>query len=110
MIAYCGLDCERCEAFIATKNDDDALREKVAKEWSALYGTTITADAINCTGCLSNGIKTYYCEHMCPIRPCAKEKGLATCAQCDDFPCNQLQEVFKLAPEAERRLRSLRTS
>ena len=30
-IAYCGLDCEGCDARIATANNDDALREKVAK-------------------------------------------------------------------------------
>jgi len=29
-IAYCGLDCEKCEARIATMNNDDALRQKVA--------------------------------------------------------------------------------
>lgn len=31
MIAYCGLDCEKCDAFIATKNNDNLLREKTAK-------------------------------------------------------------------------------
>ena len=35
-IAYCGLDCEKCEARIATMNNDDALRQKVAKEWSVM--------------------------------------------------------------------------
>ncbi len=30
-IAYCGLDCESCEARLATVTYDDALREKVAK-------------------------------------------------------------------------------
>ncbi len=29
-IAYCGLDCEKCEARLATINNDDKLREKVA--------------------------------------------------------------------------------
>ena len=28
MIAYCGLDCEKCDAYLATINDDQALREK----------------------------------------------------------------------------------
>ena len=32
-IAYCGLNCEICEARIATVNNDNTLREKVAKEW-----------------------------------------------------------------------------
>ena len=28
LIAFCGLDCEKCDAYIATKNNDQALREK----------------------------------------------------------------------------------
>ena len=27
MIAYCGLDCEKCDAYITTVRDDQALRE-----------------------------------------------------------------------------------
>ena len=29
MLSYCGIDCEECEAFIATKSDDKILKEKV---------------------------------------------------------------------------------
>ncbi len=47
-IAYCGLDCEGCDARIATANNDDALREKVAKLWSELNGVPITPDMIFC--------------------------------------------------------------
>lgn len=36
MIAYCGLDCEKCDAYIATINDDQHLREKTAKLWAKL--------------------------------------------------------------------------
>ncbi len=28
LIAYCGLDCEKCDARIATLNNDNDLREK----------------------------------------------------------------------------------
>ena len=28
MIAYCGLDCEKCDAYLATINNDQDLREK----------------------------------------------------------------------------------
>ena len=49
-IAYCGLDCETCEAHIATVNNDDDLRIKVAKEWSELNGVEITPEMINCAG------------------------------------------------------------
>ena len=31
-IAFCGLNCETCEARLATVSDDNELRAKVAKE------------------------------------------------------------------------------
>ena len=50
-IACCGLDCEKCDAYIATVNNDNDLREKTAKYWSELNGVTITPEQINCEGC-----------------------------------------------------------
>ena len=82
MIAYCGLDCEKCDAFIATKNDDYALREKTARLWSDLNGVNILPEDINCEGCRVNGKKTIYCESLCPIRQCALKKGVTTCGSC----------------------------
>ena len=32
MIACCGLDCSNCEAYLATWEDNDIKRAKVAKE------------------------------------------------------------------------------
>jgi len=34
MIAFCGLTCTECPAFIATQKNDDKEREKVAKDYS----------------------------------------------------------------------------
>ena len=50
LIAYCGLDCEKCDARKATLNNDNALREKVTKLWSELNGVEITPEMINCEG------------------------------------------------------------
>ncbi len=50
-IAYCGLDCEKCEARLATINNDNELRTKVADKWSKLNNITITPEMINCEGC-----------------------------------------------------------
>ncbi len=82
MIAYCGLDCEACEARQATAEDNDELRRKVAKLWSELNGVPITPEMINCTGCRIDGVKTPYCESLCPIRQCAMGKGFDTCGDC----------------------------
>ena len=47
-IAYCGLNCEACEARLAAVNNDDALRQRVAREWSYLNGVEITPEMNAC--------------------------------------------------------------
>jgi hypothetical protein len=110
MIGYCGLDCEQCEAFIATRKNDDALRAKVAEKWARDYGAPIKAEHINCTGCLSAGVKTYYCDQLCEVRKCAVKKSVGTCADCSDFPCDVLEKILSQAPQARKNLEALRTS
>ena len=67
MIGCCGLDCEECDARIATIHNDDESREKTAKLWTQLNGVEITTDMINCTGCRVPGVKTPFCGSMCAI-------------------------------------------
>ncbi len=85
MIAYCGLDCEKCDAYIATINNDDDLRQKTAQLWSELNNAPITMEMINCMGCRTDGVKTPYCDTMCEIRKCALKKKLPTCGNCPDL-------------------------
>ena len=84
-IAYCGLDCEKCEARIATINNDNDLRKKVSEEWSKLNNVEISPEMINCTGCRIEGCKTIFCDKLCPIRICARSKGYETCGDCNDL-------------------------
>ena len=79
MIGYCGLDCESCDAYLATVNDDQALRERTAKVWAELNHAPILPEHINCEGCRMNGAKTVFCDRLCGIRQCAIKKGVATC-------------------------------
>lgn len=83
LIAYCGLNCEKCDARTATLSNDDNLRKKVAELWSELNGVEITPEMINCVGCRVDGVKTPFCSDMCPIRKCAAAKKLHTCGDCD---------------------------
>ncbi len=106
MIAYCGLDCEKCDAYLATVNNDDALREKTAKLWSELNNAPITAEMINCTGCRTPGVKTPFCESMCEIRQCARQKQFDTCANCAQTDsCPTLGAIFALNPDARNNLK-----
>jgi len=85
MIAYCGLDCGKCDAYLATINDDQALREKTAQLWAELNNAPILPEHINCEGCRVDGIKTVYCDSLCPIRQCALKKGVTTCGDCPEL-------------------------
>lgn len=105
LIAICGLNCETCDARIATLNNDDALREKTAKLWSKLNGVPFTPEMINCTGCRTEGVKTPFCDLICPIRKCAKSKDFATCGNCPEIErCETVGMVHKTDAEAKIRL------
>ncbi len=94
LIAYCGLDCEKCEARMATINDDDNMRQMVAEKWNILNEVTIKKEDINCLGCMVEGIKFPFCEHMCPIRLCALSKGLERCGKCTEIAlCDKIKMV-----------------
>ena len=105
-IAYCGLDCESCEARLATINDDNALRNKVAGEWSELNGVEITPEMINCTGCRIDGVKTPFCDSLCPIRQCALSRTVETCGNCIEMnTCEKLAMITGNNAEALERLK-----
>jgi hypothetical protein len=108
LIACCGLDCEKCDAFIATATNDDALRTATAEKWSKAFNAPLKPADINCTGCRSTGVKLGYCEHMCEIRNCALGRGFATCADCPDFSCKKLDGILTNVPQARAALEGLR--
>lgn len=96
LIAYCGLDCEKCDARLATLKDNHELREKTAKLWSELNGVAITADMINCMGCRTDDVKTQ----------CALDKGVETCGDCENI--KQCQIVGKIIENNSEALENLK--
>ena len=101
------MDCEKCQTRKATIDDDDDLRKKVAKELSEMGGMEISPDSINCEGCRIDGIKTMYCESMCPVRQCALSKGIATCGECGEFEsCEKLRNANGNSEDALENLRN----
>ena len=75
MIGYCGLDCEKCDAYLATINNDQALREKTAKLWAELNHAPILPEHINCQGCRVEGVKTVFCDVWCSPVCAEKRRG-----------------------------------
>ena len=104
-IAVCGLDCEKCDAYIATKNNDQSLREKTAKLWSELNHASILPEHINCEGCRMNGAKTLFCSSLCEIRKCAVAKGIETCGYCPEKDiCPKVNAIWQNNPQARENL------
>ena len=111
MIAFCGLDCTKCDAFIATKNNDNKLREETAKKWKKEFNHPgLRSEDINCDGCLSvDGILFKHCK-FCKIRKCASGKEIENCVHCEDYSCIELDEFHKHAKEAKVNLKNIRKS
>ena len=106
LIAYCGVDCERCEARLATVSHDSTMIENAAKHWSEVMVVEIFPSMIHCTGCRIDGVKTPYCDELCPIRPCAMGKGYETCGDCHEMDtCERLGMILRKNPDARCNLK-----
>ena len=98
IIAYCGITCSECPAYIATQASDQTALEAVAAQWRVDYNAPgITVASVLCDGCLSGPNKCSHCGE-CNIRTCGVERGVANCAHCADYPCEQLEGFFSMVP------------
>ncbi len=108
IIAYCGIECSQCPAFIAKKENNDELRKKTAEQWSKEFKHTVMPENINCDGCLSTtGQLIQYCN-ICEIRKCGFDKKVQNCSFCDDYVCEKLEKWFESVPDAKKRLDEIR--
>ncbi len=111
IIAYCGLVCSECPAYLATQQDDNAARKKVAELWAKQFNMPMKPEDINCDGCTTSEGKRHvgHC-HICEIRKCAKGRVVVNCAYCDDYGCQKLTQFFTMAPHAKATLEKVRKS
>ena len=105
-IAYCGLNCETCDARLATINNDDNLRAKTAEKWCKMNNTDkITPESINCLGCKEDGVKFAYCQFMCEIRKCAVKNKLSNCGECVSISsCDKIKPFIDTNEEVRKNL------
>jgi hypothetical protein len=111
LIAPCGLDCAKCEAYTLTQANDQAGLEVLLAKWKVEFNAPdMTIKDVTCDGCLAaSGKVGGYCS-MCEIRKCAQEKSLATCAGCQEYACEKLEGFFQMAPPAKENLEAIRRS
>lgn len=111
IIAYCGLVCTDCPAYIATQANDWEALEQLARQAREEFGVPdATAESARCDGCL--GDTEYKCGYCfeCQIRACGVARGVVNCAHCADYACEKLEGFFVKAPQARTVLDELRRS
>ncbi len=106
IVACCGLECSKCDAYVATVNNDDELRKRTAESWSNMFNSDIRTKDINCLGCGSNVLFSHC--HECDIRKCNNDRSQENCSKCADYGCSRIDGFFKMVPEAKKILDSLR--
>jgi hypothetical protein len=125
LAAYCGLYCGACAVYqgkfkeaarslqglvqaykVAEWAPDAAKFIPALKGYSEFEGVLGWLAAFDCQGCLAGGG-----DPECPIRICAKGKGLAGCWECDEEPCEKLEMVvdkdYPGCIEERRRIREI---
>lgn len=98
---FCGIDCQSCQVFLATKNNDLEAKKKLAEEWSLRLDQNYSPEQMECLGCNSKEVHEYCLS--CDVRVCNLKKGTENCAHCSVFPCELIEEFWKDQPlEFER--------
>ena len=108
IVAYCGLVCSSCPILLATDKGNEE-KTRVAELVKRQYGRECTAEDVNCDGCLTDGPRIWKLCSTCPIRKCARQRKVKSCAYCVEYPCGTLAGFFKSEPEAMKTLDKIKT-
>jgi hypothetical protein len=96
LISPCGLYCGVCAIHITARDNNSKLMERLVnlyKGGTPAKGTlpnseNLSTEDRHCGGCLSDDL-FMHCK-QCEIRACTNENGYTGCYECDDFPCQHI--------------------
>lgn len=108
-IAYCGFNCAKCPAYIATVTNNENMKKQLAEESRKNLNKKVNPEDIECMGCKSDsGIIIDFC-YECEVRNCAINKDVKNCAYCNNYDdCSILCKLFEQMPSAKETLDKLR--
>ena len=85
---YCAYNCSTCKA----QSENYEERTKLVEIWKKYFGhQAYNPQNVRCDGCKAEG---RIADKNCEARPCAKEKGLDYCMDCDEFPCGKVKKLM----------------
>lgn len=98
IISACGNDCSICPRYNATlfeKTADELHATAILWEKIGYRDHIVTNEEISCSGCKESN----WCRYK--IVKCTTDKGIATCGQCEQYPCNTIKECFEVTKSFE---------
>jgi hypothetical protein len=105
-VTYCGLYCRLCSNMSRIPDQAGALLNTMKDEGYEFFGPTLKdfdefwaflqeleAGSETCPGCRGG------CGYPgCSIRPCARERDVTVCPECDDYPCEHIAVLARRYP------------
>jgi len=104
LIGFCGDNCDLCPRYIATKSGSLHDLEKVRDLWVRVgwRDKETSLEEIACGGCAT--VKSCGYDN---VRICVKNKGIANCGECIDYPCKQIIKVFDRTKSYEKKCKEV---
>jgi len=98
VLAACGNDCASCPRYIAHpyEKTEEELHHTATLWFKIGYRDhVVTNEEISCTGCKPENWCRYH------VAKCCEERGIKTCAECDEYPCANMKECFEVTKSFE---------
>ena len=92
IISRCGYRCDMCLIYrdnLKGERDMRRFRDGLLK----YYGDRLTLEECYCDGCMTpDSENPILITFDCRVRPCVMARGLENCADCDEYPCKDLEK------------------
>ena len=102
IIAVCGNDCSACPRYVAHpfEKTEEELHH-TADLWMRIgyRNRVVTIHEISCSGCKPENWCRYH------VVSCCEERGIKTCAECTEYPCENIKECFEVTRSFEPKCR-----
>ncbi len=89
LISICGLNCAKCDIYLAGHGDEE-LQNEIVEWFRKERDEDVKPEKINCERC--RGSLDLHWSPECKIMLCAQNRNKKYCFQCEDFPCEILNE------------------
>jgi len=91
LVSACGLYCGACGIYLATQENDSEKTLQYAIVLNQTFEETL------CDGCGAIR-KSLHCSKMCTFIACKTKKGVNSCTDCNEFPCQALIDFKSKTP------------